>query len=761
MSPPPEPSISSGPILPRSARDLVGAVSITRRHPGLQLDKLSSAGEMQDQRAALVDVAKCACDHELLRALTARRRETLDAMGARRFNGVTRGPLTLHLSRSGSLENAGIAFHPVYGFVHLPGSGVKGLARAWAETVWAPAQSDAEGAWRRIEQVFGWSAGSERHKKNWRPEAVEPPPGSSAGGIVFHDAWPLTWPMAELDVVNNHHVDYYAGKDDPGDWENPTLVYFLAVGAGVEFEFALSARRPADDGLLEPALEWLAAALQFEGAGAKTAAGYGRFRATGAESETAPPERLSSARFDLRLTAPAFLAGANQSREDCDLRPATLRGLLRWWWRTLHAAHVDRDALRRLETAAWGDAQAGSPVRLAVDFVSGGGPERHPDKRETSFLDRHGLQRPVRERKVTQGLFYASYGMAEGGSYRWFRPAGSMWRLTVTARDGRLATGPGAGPVPISASLLLEQASAALWLLARFGGAGSRSRKGFGSFDDVEVADIASVKDCLAVAARFRDACGLPRDAERTLDSPALDDVIHMECLTPWHDPWFALDQIGMALQQFAKSRGGDDRIPLGLPRRAGRGRDARTLRAGRIDRHASPAMWSLDARDDGALTIRLAAFPAPRLPDRKTSERALRDLVRFAEDELTEQTKRHPGAGRRPRPPDRTSRDPVAAPASSPKLEKGTIVEAVLLEGRTKNGGWRARHESTGKEMHIQNTNEVPDTREPGDRVELYVFSSDAFQWLTDKVRQAAERGRDGGPERRGGPRGPRGRRR
>ena len=751
MSPSPQ---SSAPILPRSCGDLVAATRIGRRHPGLHLDKLSSAGEMKGQRAALVEVTECVSDEGLLQVLVARRRAMLDAMGAHRLNMVTRGPMTLHLSRSGSLENTGIALHPICGFVHLPGSGVKGLVRAWAETVWAPAQPDAEGAWRRIEQVFGWGEGSERHKGGWRPDEVVTPEGSSAGGIVFHDAWPLAWPQVELDVVNNHHADYYAGKDDPGDWADPTLVYFLAVGAGVEFEFALSARRSAADGLLELALEWLVAALQFEGIGAKTAAGDGRFRATGVESEGAPPERVASVRFDLRLAAPAFLAGAKQSREDCDLRPATLRGLLRWWWRTLHAAHVDRDTLRRLETAVWGDAQAGGPVRLAVDFVSGGAAMRHPDKGDRRFLDTHEIRRPDRGRKVTQGLFYASYGMAENQQYRWLRPAGAVWQLTVTARDGRLPTPKGSECVPIPASLLIGQASAAVWLLTRFGGAGSRSRKGFGSFHDIDVDGIASVEDCRAAAARFREACRLPQSRGRPLDSPVLEDVILMECPTPWRNPWFALDQVGMALQLFAKGRDGEERVPLGLPRRVGRGRDTRELRAGKVKRHASPAMWSLGAREGGALTIRLAAFPAARLPDRKASEEALRELVGFAEAELTKQTKRWPHAGRRPPPSDRTPSGVTTADSTSPSaLEKGQFVEAVLLEERTKKGGWRARHEPTGKKMPIQNTGDVPAEREPGDRVELYVFANDAFQWPSDKVREAVERRRGGPP--RGGSRG------
>ena len=55
----------------------------------------------------------------------------LDALGAARLPMATCGSLTLHLSRSGALENAGIALQPVYGFVYLPGSIIKGLVRSW------------------------------------------------------------------------------------------------------------------------------------------------------------------------------------------------------------------------------------------------------------------------------------------------------------------------------------------------------------------------------------------------------------------------------------------------------------------------------------------------------------------------------------------------------------------------------------------------------------------------------------------------------
>ncbi len=59
------------------------------------------------------------------------------------------------------LENAGICLHPIHGFPYLPGTGLKGLARAYAETVWKPAQADANAAQAEIERVFGKVAGTD------------------------------------------------------------------------------------------------------------------------------------------------------------------------------------------------------------------------------------------------------------------------------------------------------------------------------------------------------------------------------------------------------------------------------------------------------------------------------------------------------------------------------------------------------------------------------------------------------------------------
>lgn len=745
--------LPSGPILPQSTRSLVEKITPERRHAGLQLDKLSSAGEQEKQREALEKVARTLRDNTLLKKLLDRRTTMLEALGARQLTMTTRGALTLHLSRSGALENAGIALHPVYGFVYLPGSGIKGLTRAWAETVWAPAQPSREEAWRWIEKAFGWSPQSEKHKfpqpkkglPGWRPDEIEPQPGASVGRLVFHDAWPTRWPHLTLDIVNNHYKDYYEGKDDPGDWENPNPVYFLAVGGGEEFEFSISDRKPADDDLLETACGWLREALTFEGAGAKTAAGYGRFKPT--EGETAVTlspgftnAGFASASYEVRLVSPAFLAGANQKKDDCDLRPATLRGLLRWWWRTMHSAHLSRDTLKKLETAVWGDAQSGSPVRIAVDDVEGSAAVLYDHKGgfqpKAEFKKANDLEDSP-NRKTTQGLFYASYGMDDGPKHdkkqRYYRAAGSIWRVTLAARAGRCGT------ASLSADLLLRQANAALWLLCRYGGVGSRGRKGFGSFMDLNVRDIASTDACETLASTFRQTCGLQKGTGST-PSPTLEKMQVIEIETPWKNPWTALDQLGYVVQAFAQKYAHDERKrALGLPRKIHGPRQQPMphqspathkppleLSAKKGKRHAAPVHYHL-VSTDGKLFVRATAFPSHFLPSFDESERMLNELLSFLDTELKQRAKLKGHIGHREAKPQQ------AGPGDGlPKANDR--VEAELLEEKTRKGGWKAKHSDSGLEGPIQDPQNVPADAEPGQRVELTVASVSAkemaFKW-------------------------------
>ncbi|HVS38761.1 MAG TPA: type III-B CRISPR module RAMP protein Cmr6 [Gemmataceae bacterium] len=109
----------------------------------------------------------------------------------------------------------------------------------------------------------------------------------------------------------------------------------------------------------------------------------------------------------------------------------------------------------------------------------------------------------------------------------------------------------------------------------------------------------------------------------------------------------------------------------------------------------------------------------------------------------------------------------PVLAPMAAPPRpqsapQPGNRVEAVLLEERTKKGGWKAKHESSGLDGPIQNTGDVPGDKKPGDKVTLIVASATqreiAFRYPTaaDEQRAQKPQGKSkGGPGGKPPPRG------
>lgn len=153
-----------------------------------------------------------------------------------------------------SVLETGLTTHRVYGFPYLPGSSVKGLARAYAKLV-AKAQ-DTE-----IAAIFGDT--------------------TQAGQVIFFDAIPLKISM-ELDIMNPHVAEYYQGDSPPADYLSPTPIYFLTIGKQSEFYFALAGR---DKELIKKVQEWLYEALVELGAGGKTTAGYGTFNVKGTKTD--------------------------------------------------------------------------------------------------------------------------------------------------------------------------------------------------------------------------------------------------------------------------------------------------------------------------------------------------------------------------------------------------------------------------------------------------------------------------------------------
>ncbi|WP_148087042.1 type III-B CRISPR module RAMP protein Cmr6 [Thermodesulfitimonas autotrophica] len=165
------------------------------------------------------------------------------------------------LGREHPVEN-GFAWHHTLGVPFLPGSSVKGIVRAWAETWIDPPVSDD------VRRIFG-PDGEVRDKH--------------VGSVIFFDALPVKPVRLEADVMTPHYALYYQQdrpENPPGDWYDPVPIPFLTVAPSQVFLFALAPRRLDDEqgrADCQRAMEWLTEALAAVGAGAKTAVGYGRF----------------------------------------------------------------------------------------------------------------------------------------------------------------------------------------------------------------------------------------------------------------------------------------------------------------------------------------------------------------------------------------------------------------------------------------------------------------------------------------------------
>jgi CRISPR-associated protein Cmr6 len=79
----------------------------------------------------------------------------------------------------------------------------------------------------------------------------------------------------------------------------------------------------------------------------------------------------------------------------------------------------------------------------------------------------------------------------------------------------------------------------------------------------------------------------------------------------------------------------------------------------------------------------------------------------------------------------------PPSSRASVSVLRVGTIIEGVLLEEKTKKGGWKARETSSGLAGAIQNSQTVPPGAKPGDRVKLKIKIANpkdpAFEYIPE----------------------------
>ena len=186
-------------------------------------------------------------------------------------------PFVTGMGNAHPLEN-GFTWHPTLGMPYLPGSAVKGLVRAAVELAYQGEDKPA-----LLKRWFGTEA------KGDVPEA--------SGSFIFLDALPVEPCALVPEVMTPHMGKWYekggktpTAKDtQPGDWHSPVPVGYLTA-RNLHLQFAVMPRPGVAAEALELVWQALDYALQWLGAGAKTAQGFGVM-----ESDAGRQRRLAEA----------------------------------------------------------------------------------------------------------------------------------------------------------------------------------------------------------------------------------------------------------------------------------------------------------------------------------------------------------------------------------------------------------------------------------------------------------------------------------
>ncbi|MGH3797665.1 MAG: type III-B CRISPR module RAMP protein Cmr6 [Pseudonocardiaceae bacterium] len=198
----------------------------------------------------------------LVRLVAARRARALAELRAHgqevvRLRAKPEWRLAVGLGNRANPHEIGMALHGTYGWPIIPGSALKGLTAAWAAQL---TESDTDDVIR----IFGTT--------------------DNRGSVRFLDAIPAGAPAdVVLDVLTPHHQPYYtstapaSGRTPvpPAEHHNPVPVHFLTVTGAFAIDLV---GRVADD--VTQAAQWLIAAGDELGAGAKTTSGYGYLKIT-------------------------------------------------------------------------------------------------------------------------------------------------------------------------------------------------------------------------------------------------------------------------------------------------------------------------------------------------------------------------------------------------------------------------------------------------------------------------------------------------
>ncbi len=164
---------------------------------------------------------------------------------------------------------------------------------------------------------------------------------------------------------------------------------------------------------------------------------------------------MHEATITLKAISPLFMRGADQA--SVEFRSASVKGIMRWWFRALAGNYVTSlGELRKAEEAFFGSAGE-MRSRVTIEVAT-------EDRARPVYFSKNRFDRDSWVWDL-QYLFFSIKMLANKGQIREFYPPGTRFEVTIRSHD----------------SGAYKAAMASLWSAVALGGFGFRARRGAGS----------------------------------------------------------------------------------------------------------------------------------------------------------------------------------------------------------------------------------------------------------------------------------------
>ncbi|WP_081599189.1 RAMP superfamily CRISPR-associated protein [Prochlorothrix hollandica] len=223
-------------------------------------------------------------------------------------------------------------FHPVFGVPYIPSSSLKGAARAWAR--------DNGETKSEISKILGMVEGKV----------------AKAAKVEFLDAFP-TKKCLSVDVATPQWT-----------WQNNNVVYKPEPHPLLSLEspqilIGLRPTKPENDKYIPIVREWLENALK-SGIGSRVSSGYGR--ALGQASASTHKKSYGFELWTQGMYGSEPPSKQNSSQGQAEFRPTAIRGILRYWFRSLVLSFYGPAISQELEDRIFGKLSQQGAVSISV-----------------------------------------------------------------------------------------------------------------------------------------------------------------------------------------------------------------------------------------------------------------------------------------------------------------------------------------------------------------------------------------------------------